>query len=85
MGNLTKLSIMSVSLKIYAKEPSACTKLDNYFNFSFQFPSQYFGKKGMGLPLGKNVSQGCMHEESTDSNELASIVWYPLLSPWACV
>lgn len=37
----------------------------------------------MGLPLGKNVSQGCMQEESTDSNELARIMWYPLLSPRA--
>lgn len=83
MGNLTKLSIMPASLQIYAKEPSAGTKLDNDFNFSFQFPSQYFGKKGMGPPLGKNISQGWMHEESTDSNELASVTWYPLLSPQA--
>lgn len=79
MGNLTKLSIMPALLQIYAKEPSAGTKLDNDFNFSFQ----YFGKKGMGLPLGKNVSQGWMHEESTDSNELASVTWYPLLSSQA--
>lgn len=83
MGNLTKLSIMPVALQIYAKEPSASTKLDNDFNFSFQFPSQYLEKKGMGLPLGKNISQGCMHEKSTDSNELASVMWYPLLSSQA--
>lgn len=37
----------------------------------------------MSLQLGKKVSQGCMHEESVESNKLASITLYPLLSPWA--